>query len=193
MMSTNRPNTGISALKVEVTPIKGPVIPTSTLTVTISGHPTTVIAQSFADRIFITVTQLNKFGVLYQAVTSSAPSSSAGYLDFEPALKSTLPPPLPTTSVSKLVGTEPSPAHMALYQLYVAQIASIVKHSQNGQDGRPLIVSLALKSSAKEGEKQAMAFGEDDDEDDESFLMTSPEERERFMAIMKAVQECRVW
>ncbi|SPO22695.1 uncharacterized protein UTRI_01373 [Ustilago trichophora] len=193
MMSTDRPNAGMSALRVEVTPITSPVIPTQTHTVTISGHPTTVIAQSFADRIFITITQLNKFGVLYQAVTSSNPSSSAGDLAFEePASTSSLPPPLPTTSVSKLVGTEPSPAHTALYQLYVTQIASIVKHSQGGQDARPLIVSLALKSSAQEGQKHTPAYGEDDDED-ESLLMTSPEERERFIAIMEAVQRCRVW
>lgn len=127
-------------------------------------------------------------------MNSSTPSSSAADLAFEePASSSTLPPPLPTTSVSKLVGTEPSPAHTALYQLYVAQIASVVKHSQGGQDGRPLIVSLALKSSAQEGQKHTPAYGEDHDEDDESLLMTSPEERQRFMAIMEAVQRCRIW
>ncbi|TKY85116.1 hypothetical protein EX895_006196 [Sporisorium graminicola] len=195
MSTPQPPATGLSAIKIEVTPVpasSSPVLPTKTSTETINGCPTTVITQSFADRIFITVTQLNKFGCFYQAVTSTNPAA----YDSEDAAhdggsSSNLPPPLPSTSVSKLVGTEPSPAYTALYQLYVAQIASIVKRDAGG-DMRPLIVSLALKPSANKGTTRDEGYEDSDDEAD-SLLLTSGDEQKRFVAVMETVQKCRVW
>ncbi|SJX61083.1 uncharacterized protein SRS1_12305 [Sporisorium reilianum f. sp. reilianum] len=187
MTSFSAPAPALSAIKIDITPIPttSPVLPTKRLTTPINSIPTHIIAQSFADRIFITVTQLNKFGCLYQATTSASPSA----LDHDPveASGSDLPPPLASTSVSKLVGSEPSPAYTALYQLYVAQIASIVKRGAGG-DARPIIVSLALKPSEGKGS----AEGDWDDEGD-LLLLTSEDERTRFIAVMEAVQKCRVW
>lgn len=202
-------NATLSAIKVEVTPIAAascPVLPTKTCTADIGGQATTVISQAFSDRIFLSITQLGKFGCLYQATTSTNPASS---LDPDTESEaptrsgsgSTLPPPLPTTSVSKLVGTEPTPAHSTLYQLYVAQIASIVKH-QAVSDPRPLIVSLALKTSplanadSAAGKETTMDStlehnGWDDEQD--ALLVASEQERQRFMAVMELVQKCRVW
>lgn len=182
MSATSNP----AALKATVQPVtsSAPVIPTRTLTLPINGISTTVIAQSFTDRIFITVTQLSKFGCLYQASTSANPAAP---FEEEGQVAAGLPPPLPSTVVSKLVGTEPSPSYTTLYQLYVSQIASIVKSGAKGED-RPLVVSLALKTSAT-GEKGAI---EEDDEAEE-LLLTSENERSRFMAVMEAVQRCRVW
>ena len=195
MTSTLPPTTPLSAIKVQVLPVptsSTPVLPTKTTTNLINGQHTTVITQSFADRIFITVTQLNKFGCLYQAVTSSNPAA----FDSDPAdqaeSNSPLPPPLPTTSVTKLVGTEPSPAYTALYQLYVAQIASIVKHGAAGGDARPLIVSLALKPMDKVKKSEERDYDDSDDESD-SLLLTSEDEQKRFMAIMELVQKCKIW
>lgn len=184
-MMDPRPSPSISAIKVEVTPVNplsSPIL-TKTTTTLINNHPTTIITQSFTDRIFITVTQLNKFGVLYQASTSSNPASSLDEVEKQSA---ELPPPLPTTVVSKLVGTEPSPAYTALFELYVAQIASVVKHAARGEE-RPLIVSLALKTLERTGE------GVEEEDEDGELLLTSEEERARFMAVMEAVQRCRVW
>ncbi|GAC97276.1 hypothetical protein PHSY_004861 [Pseudozyma hubeiensis SY62] len=195
MMSSREGPTASAPPKITITPLPSSLpspIPTSTITLTISGHPTTVIAQSFVDRIFITVTQLSKFGCLYQA--STAPNPSSTLLDSDPsATDSILPPPLPTTSITKLVGTEPSPSHTALYQLYVAQIASIVTSTASKQDARPLVVSLALKptASAQLGVKDAVVRNDDDDEVDS--LMSSEEERKRYMGVMDAVKQCRVW
>lgn len=93
---------------------------------------------------------------------------------------------MPTTSVTKLVGTEPSPAHTALYQLYVAQVASIAASGT-----KPVIVSLALKIIPAADANHKM--GGQDDEEAEELLMTSPEERSRFIEIMKLVQQCKVW
>lgn len=212
MMSSHLPATGVSVVKIEVTQVPSsftPVLPTRTLTKTINGISTTVVAQSFADRIFITITQLNKFGVLYQAITCSNLSSSSYSNDLDldvesnspSASNSALPPPLPTTSVTKLVGTEPSPNHTALYQLYVAQIASIIKHQQANPsaDQRPLIVSLALESNPSAASNLALNSdvadgGESEDEDDaETALMTSQQERERLVGVMELVSQCRVW
>lgn len=199
-MMASHPSSAPSALKVTVTPLlttSTPVLPTQTLTTTIAGHPTTVIAQSFNDRIFVTITQLNKFGVFYQATTAPSPSNPPGRDDDDAAPGSTnvgLPPPLPTTSISKLVGTEPGPAYSALYQLYVAQVASIVKHG-NSTDPRPLVVSLALKLNPNAGKEEERQNGGGDweDEEGEAMLMTSHDERERFLAIIQMVQKCRVW
>ncbi|EST06385.1 hypothetical protein PSEUBRA_004279 [Kalmanozyma brasiliensis GHG001] len=183
MMTSTTLNPAALKADVHLVTSPAPVIPTRTVTVTINGISTTVIAQSFTDRIFITVTQLSKFGCLYQASTSSNPAAP-----FEDgAIGTGLPPPLPTTVVSKLVGTEPSPAYTTLYQLYVSQIASIVKSGASGED-RPLVVSLALKTSPS-AEK-----GRDEEDDEaEELLLTSEDERARFMAVMEAVQRCMVW
>lgn len=201
-MLSSLPSAG-APLKIEVTqvaPSSTPVLPTSTATAIVGGHRTSVVAQSFADRIFITVTQLDKFGVLYSATTSTAPSSldhdGDADLDHARTAASALPPPLPTTSVSKLVGTEPSPAHTALYQLYIAQIASIVKH-HSPTDPRPLLVSLALRPTASAASTRdrvdtGQEYADSDDEAD-SLLLTNEDERQRFMAIMELVQKCRVW
>ncbi|CDU24553.1 uncharacterized protein SPSC_04054 [Sporisorium scitamineum] len=192
MMSAHPPVAGLSAIKIDVTPVPAsstPVLPTKTIAETINGHPTTIITQSFADRIFIAVTQLNKFGCLYQAVTST--NLAALDNDAVEVSSSNLPPPLPSTSVSKLVGSEPSPAYTALYQLYVAQIASIVKHGAGG-DERPLIVSLALKPTATGGSTGEGGYDDSDDEAD-SLLLTSEDERKQFITVMEAVQKCRVW
>lgn len=196
-MSNTRQLNALSPPKVQVTPLPSTLphpIPTATLTVDLSGHTTTIITQSFSDRIFITVTQLQKFGCFYQATTSSAPSSAFDSLSDE-ASQNSLPPPLPTTSVTKLTGTEPSPSYTALYQLYVAQIASIVKHSARGEDARPIVVSLALKpnpsATKKDGSEERRSHVDDDYEDE--ALMTSEEERTRYMGVMAAVKNCRVW
>ncbi|ETS61135.1 hypothetical protein PaG_05086 [Moesziomyces aphidis] len=177
MMASN-PASGfemqISATQI---PSSSPVLPTRTASETVGGAPTTVITQSFADRIMITITQLNKFGCIYQATTSIDPADPLPQHNDAGAL----PAPLPTTAVTKLVGTEPSPAYTALYHLYIAQLASIVKHAAP-TDQRPLIVTLALKPAAQE---------QQDDEDDS--LMSSEAERSRYMAIMNMVGSCRVW
>ncbi|KAJ9477703.1 Proteasome assembly chaperone 3 [Pseudozyma hubeiensis] len=195
-MSSRQPPTTSAPPKISITPLPSSLsspIPTSTITLTISGHPTTVIAQSFVDRIFIIVTQLSKFGCLYQASTTRDPSSTL--LDSDSSTTdSTLPPPLPTTSITKLVGTEPSPSHTALYQLYVAQIASIVTSTARREDARPLVVSLALKPTASaQVESRVADVGLREDDDEEDSLMSSEEERKRYMGVMDAVKQCRVW
>lgn len=179
----------LSALNISVTEVaaaKTPVLPVQTLTASILDVQSTVIVQLFADRVFVTVTQLNKFGCLYQASTSTNPSVQS-VRDEDEGLQepqtSGLPPPLPSTSISKLVGTEPSPAHAALYELYVSQIASIVKHC-SPTDPRPLVVSLALQPAKQR------APTEDQDEDEEDGLLMDASERERFLGIMNLVQQC---
>ncbi|SNX82384.1 uncharacterized protein MEPE_01090 [Melanopsichium pennsylvanicum] len=203
-----RPNVNFdtSSLKVEVTSLPRLVTPTRTITAVVNGTNTTVIAQSFADRIFITVTQLSKFGVLYQAITSTNPgfsSSSSSFDQYQPAASASLPSPLPSTSITRLVGTEPSPNHAALYQLYVSQIAAIIKIHASPHDARPLIVSLALKINP-DSQSAPIAFQNDqdqhdedrdqhDEDEDESLLLTSESERQRFIATMDLIQQCRVW
>lgn len=182
----------LSALNISVTEVpeaKKPVLPVQTLSASILGVQSTVIVQLFADRVFVIVTQLNKFGCLYQASTSTNPSVHSG-LDGDDTTEpiepqaSDLPPPLPSTSISKLVGTEPSPAHAALYELYVSQIASIIKHC-SPSDPRPLVVSLALQPA-----KQRAPSDDLEDEDDEDGLLMDTGERERFLGIMSLVQQC---
>ena len=108
-----------------------------------------------------------------------------------------MPPPLPTTIVTKLVGTEPTPGHVALYQLYVSQVASIVHHAMDANAGRSVVVSLALKASASAdgvGKERGRGGGQDwDDDEAGEMLMSSEDERQRFVAIMGLVQQCRVW
>lgn len=184
----------LSALNISVTEVsssKTPVLPLKTLSASILDVQSTVIVQLFADRIFITVTQLNKFGCLYQASTSSTPSAQS-FTDDDgdserPVESQTmkLPPPLPSTSISKLVGTEPSPAHAALYELYVSQIASIVKHC-SPTDPISLVVSLALKPAKK---PRPNTEGSEDDNEPDDLLMDT-DERERFLGIMSLVQQC---
>ena len=84
--------------------------------------------------------------------------------------------------MTKLVGTEPSPTYTALYHLYIAQLASIVKHAAP-TDQRPLMVTLALKPTAAQRQP----------DDDDDSLMSSETERTRFIAVMKMVTSCRVW
>lgn len=165
-----------------------PVLPVQTLSASILQVPSTVIVQLFADRVFVTVTQLNKFGCLYQASTSTDPSTNPMPDDSASADPDAfyLPPPLPSTSITKLVGTEPSPAHAALYELYVSQIASILRHC-SPTESRPLIVSLALQPTKRP------ALGKDahsDDDDDEDGLLMHSNERERFLGIMQLVHQC---
>ncbi|KAJ1033566.1 hypothetical protein NDA13_001554 [Ustilago tritici] len=179
-------------------PTTSPLLPTKTITTTILGHATTVIAQSFTDRVFITITQLSRFGVLYQASTSPSPSSHTdGSAAAPTTTAANLPPPLPTTIVTKLVGTEPTPGHVALYQLYVSQVASIVHHAMDANAGRSVVVSLALKASASAdgvGKERGRGGGQDwDDDEAGEMLMSSEDERQRFVAIMGLVQQCRVW
>lgn len=104
---------------------------------------------------------------------------------------------MPNTTITKLVGSEPTPNHTALYQLYVSQVASIVKHLQREGDERSVVVSLALKTKASAGAegkvKQNNRGNEGDDEDCDGELMSSDEERKRFLEIIGLVQECRVW
>ncbi|PWZ01058.1 hypothetical protein BCV70DRAFT_211070 [Testicularia cyperi] len=173
-----------------------PVLPTATRTTEVLGVQTLAIVQSFTDRILINLTQLSRFGCMYQATTPSAPpslSQPSWSTSHDDATTQNLPRPYPSTMISKLVGTEPTPSHAALYHLYLSQIAAIVRNNAP-QDTRPLIISLALKPHPSASSSHTTGSNaEQDQEQDEEDLILNPQERERFLQCMLLVQSCRVW
>lgn len=172
-------------------------LPTSTrqAAVSISGIHTEILVQRFTDRILILVTQLNKVGVLYQA---SAPPNSVSPVQrvrrpTVPELQELqLPPPDPSLTVSRLMGSVTNEEQETLYQLYVSEIASVVlgglgQLSPEDLDpdtsnytpfgGRTVVVGLALKDARK-------VMGDED---------AAKLERSTFAEVLKMVLRCRTW
>lgn len=66
-----------------------------------------------------------------------------------------------------------------LYQLYATNIFSIIASEKGPNDGRSLLVGLALKSNNKDSKE--------DTYDDSSF------DKELFEQVESMVKECKVW
>ncbi|KAG2020249.1 hypothetical protein CC2G_005614 [Coprinopsis cinerea AmutBmut pab1-1] len=117
----------------------------------VNGVPTTIIIQTFADRILVLVTQLGKVGNLIQAnllSTSTLPLSDKND-------DNTIPTPSPAIQLTPLLGSSISEHQQTLHSLYASQIATIVwdERSQFSIEGhrRSVVVGIALKRVEVDG------------------------------------------
>lgn len=153
----------------------------------VEGVPTQVVAQSYADRVLILVTQMGKVGSLTQVDIKLA--SMEQIVEISPALDDGILPrlPVPFTSLdlTSLLGSPP-PDLKALLDVYSAQIAMLVftafdvEHSSNHfmmPPQRPVIVGLALKARPEHAD----------------HCPSVDHERLRFGTIMRMVMDCKVW
>ncbi|KAM0746615.1 hypothetical protein T439DRAFT_329721 [Meredithblackwellia eburnea MCA 4105] len=175
----------------------GPSIPTAQRARQIHGVHTEVLVQSFADRVFVVVTQLGRIGSLIQ-VNPPPPSIPAPLQSTSSSLFPSLPPPHPATTMTPVLGVAPSPHVRMLHELYAAQIGAIVfkgsgpdaQGGGTGREGRPVLIGIALKSAGRSVEAGS---GADDGSDGEGAGV-SDDERELFGAVMEMVASCsHVW
>lgn len=123
---------------------------TSQISRQLGGYPTQILLQSFADRLFVLVTQLGKVGTLLQV---SVPDATTFLPAPAPDIpnQQTLPPPPPAIQIIPLLGSAPSEHMHTLQSLYAAQIATILW--TEGVDEsietsrRSVVVGLALCKS----------------------------------------------
>ncbi|KAK2466857.1 hypothetical protein APHAL10511_001115 [Amanita phalloides] len=114
----------------------------ATQTRELEGISTTVVVQSFADRVLVLVTQLGKVGNLIQA---SLPATT---LVNPPSSPDVLPTPPAALQLTTLLGSAPSDHMRIVHSLYASQIATIVWLHQSASAEtarRSVIVGLALK------------------------------------------------
>ncbi|KAI9509648.1 hypothetical protein F5148DRAFT_1012056 [Russula earlei] len=113
---------------------------------------TQVIIQTFADRVLVIVTQLQKVGTLIQASVPSTAALAEIASDnlTSDATSSTLPPVHPSIDLNYLFGNAPTLDHQTLYSSYAAQIATLVwaseRYGRVGPSHIPVVVGVALKS-----------------------------------------------
>ncbi|KAF8077878.1 hypothetical protein FPV67DRAFT_1557318 [Lyophyllum atratum] len=118
----------------------------------LDGHPTQILVQTFADRVFVLVTQLGKVGALIQvSIPDTTPLLPAPPPDPQHPNQQTLPPPPPAVQLTPLLGSAPSEHVHTLHSLYAAQIATIVwtegAFGSLGNFRKSVIVGLALRKS----------------------------------------------
>lgn len=165
-MTTRSPT--MSAPKITTQELPGPVLPTHQVVRTVAGLDTHVLLQSFTDRLLVIVTQVGKIGCLIQATTPSSLSLAAMSAS---APLSQDAPPLPS-SLTRLFGTPPAGLE-TLYDLYVSQIASLVRStSPNRDDTRPIVVGIGLKHLSHDQDPLSDA------------------ERERLLQILDMIKQC---
>jgi len=148
-------------------PLPSPLIPTKSLARELDGAHTELNIQTYADRVLVLVTQLNKVGCLIQAtLPPTAP--------LLPPLPGKLPEPSLTTVLTPLFGAPPSEHLHDLYSLYANQIAAIIWTAE-GAAGlrRPVVVGIALQRR-KDEEGQGL----------------TERERALFEGVMGMVVEC---
>ncbi|KDQ17460.1 hypothetical protein BOTBODRAFT_171944 [Botryobasidium botryosum FD-172 SS1] len=113
----------------------------------IDGDHTEVVVQFYADRVLVLVTQLNKIGSLIQA---TLPDS----YPLAPAPAPALPSPPAAILLTPLLGCAPSTHEASLYDIYAAQIATLVWTCKDTHGRRAVIAGIALK-------RQRISPGED--------------------------------
>lgn len=93
----------------------------------VGGQPTSLIVTSFADRIFVAVTQSNKIGTITMASTQRSPASLSD---------------APSYSVTTVLGVRNAPLpHLLARRL----IESLSRSAHAHMAAKPLLLSLALK------------------------------------------------
>ncbi|KZP00062.1 hypothetical protein CALVIDRAFT_595486 [Calocera viscosa TUFC12733] len=148
-------------------PLSAPLIPTKSVARELDGVHTELNIQTYADRVLVLVTQLNKVGCLIQATLPLA-------VPLLPPLPGQLPQPSTATVLTPLFGAPPSEHLHDLYSLYANQIAAIIWTAEGAAGSRrPVVVGVALQRR-KEEEGQGL----------------TSRERSVFEDIMKMVMAC---
>ncbi|KZT51270.1 hypothetical protein CALCODRAFT_488073 [Calocera cornea HHB12733] len=136
-------------------PLSAPLIPTKSVAKELYGVHTELNIQTYADRVMVLVTQLNKVGCLIQATLPPA-------VPLLPPLPGQMPQPSTATVLTPLFGAPPSEHLHDLYGLYANQIAAIIWTAE-GAAGlrRPVVVGVALERK-KDEEGQGLTQRERD-------------------------------
>jgi hypothetical protein len=166
-------------------------IPTFILAREIDGLHTDLLIQTFDDRVFVSVTQLNgrlgclvsvpsalisrkrvdiSLGQTHASLPSTIPLSRPSTSSTNPnSILSILPPPSSSINLTPLLGSPPS---QAMQDLYASQISTLIWMvlETKGLERRSVVIGLAMKPTSED---------EDDDE--------SKKERKRFEGVMELV------
>ncbi|KAF9324664.1 hypothetical protein BG006_000339 [Podila minutissima] len=138
----------------------------------IQGRHTEVMVTSFQDKILIIVSQYGKVG--------SVIHTSLDQQSLAPTSSNTLAP----TSSNFLLGAGSSTSKKTqLYQVYASHISQMVVH-QNPQEGRPVVLSLALSIQEPDMEHSVSQA----QEQEQRQL-----DRDLFENVVDMVNECCVW
>ncbi|RHZ88083.1 hypothetical protein Glove_26g167 [Diversispora epigaea] len=130
----------------------------------INGVHTEVLVTGFRDKILVLVTQYGKIGSLLHVTMQSQTMTTSDTLSSS------------SNNVNFLLGS-----HSPLYQLYATNFSTIIS-SENPNEGRSLLIGLALKVNKKNNNNN------NDNIDDEFEF-----DKELFEQVELMVKECKVW
>ena len=137
-------------------------------TVLILGVPTSVIVTSFADRIFVAITQNNKMGGFTLAATAHA----------NPAV----PEATPSYSIATLLGVRTAPVPQLLARQL---IESLSRSDQPHMASKSLLLSLALQKPKGAAGKPHAA--------DDGVPSITEEEAQTVRALLAEIEKIKMW
>jgi len=129
----------------------------------INGDHTEVLIHSYADRVVVLVTQMNK-------IQATLPES----YPLTPVPAPALPPPPAAILLTPLLGHAPSTHEASLYDIYTAQIASLVWTCKEERERRAVVAGIALKRPQADPGKDELI----------------EQERRVFVQVMEMVRVC---